>query len=281
MFIKYLKYILLCTVLCNSVGYAQDGKIIGTAGLTQIEGSGGGGLTPWATIAGYETRDGISSSAFATQVTVDDYRFNAMGLAVGLYDRVEISYARHKFDLTSLGGEIKQDVIGAKVRLYGDVIYSTWPQIAVGFQYKSLDDGTVAGLVGADDTDNGTDYYVAATKVHLGAAMGYNLVWNATLRATKANQIGLLGFGGSNGSSYETMFEGSLGILLSQHIAMGVEYRQKPDNLGLGEDSWSDVFLAYFPNKNFNVTVAYADLGSIAGALNQRGLYVSLTGYLW
>lgn len=271
----------LIVLLVSSSAMAEGGKIIGTAGLTQIEGAGGGGLTPWATIAGYDTRDEFSASAFTTRVNVDDYRFTASGVAVGLFDRVELSYARHTFDLTTLGGDIKQDVIGAKVRLYGDVVYSTWPQVALGMQYKKLDDGSVAKLVGATESDSGQDYYLAMTKVHLGAALGYNVVWNATLRATKANQIGLLGYGGTRNSDYEVMAEGSLGILLSQHLAIGVEYREKPNNLGLGETAWRDVFVAYIPNKSVNFTLAYADLGSIAGAQHQQGLYVSITGYLW
>lgn len=276
-----LRFLCVCAILQASAVMAEGGKIIATAGLTQIEGAGGGGLTPWATIAGYDTRDEYSMSAFATQVNVDDYRFSAAGIAVGLFDRVELSYARHTFDLTTLGGDIKQDVFGAKVRLYGDVVYSTWPQVSLGLQYKKLDDGAVASAVGAKESDSGKDYYLALTKVHLGAIAGYNLVWNATLRATKANQIGLLGYGGVNNNSYEVMTEGSVGVLLSQHIAVGVEYREKPDNLGLGETAWRDVFIAYIPNKSFNVTLAYADLGSIAGAQDQNGLYLSMTGYLW
>jgi hypothetical protein len=39
------------------------------------------------------------------------------------------------------------------------------------------------------------------------------------------------------------------------------------------------VFVAWFPNKNVNLTVAYADLGSIAGSEDQNGLYVSLGTY--
>ena len=262
------------------LAYAGDGKLIGTAGLNTIEGTGGGGIVPWATLSGYDTQDQLSASAFITQVNVPDYRLNVIGANISVYDRAEFSVARHVFDLTTIGGEIAQTVYGAKVRLYGDVIYSDWPQLSVGLQYKDLEDTAVANLVGSEDT-SGTDVYLAATKVHLGAAAGYNLVWNLTGRFTKANQLGLLGFGGAANDDYELMLEASVGVLFSRHFAAGIEYRQKPDNLGLGEDDWMDVFVTYIPSKRVNFTLAWADLGSIAGAAGQKGLYLSVGGQLW
>lgn len=266
--------------LCSNLSFAGDGKLIGTAGLNQLEGAGGGGIVPWATLSGYDSQDQISASGFMTQVNLDDYRLNVIGANMSLYDRVELSVAKHTFDLTTLGGDIDQMVYGAKVRLYGDVIYSDWPQVSAGIQYKDLQDTAIAKLVGAQDT-NGTDFYLAATKVHLGAAAGYNVIWNITGRLTKANQLGLLGFGGPQNDDYELMVEASLGILFSRHFAAGVEYRQKPDNLGLGEDDWTDIFVTYIPTKNVNFTLAWADLGSIAGAQGQKGLYLSVGGQLW
>ena len=259
---------------------AADGKLIGTAGLSQVEGSGGGGIVPWATLAGYDSRDQISVNAVATQVDVDDYRLNVLGISTSLYDRVELSVAEHRFDLKTLGGDIKQNIFGLKYRIYGDVVYSDWPQVSAGLQYKDLKDQAIAKALGANNS-SGTDFYLAATKVHLGAIAGYNAVWNLTARATKANEMGLLGFGGPENDSYEIMFEGSAGILFSRHLAMGIEYRQKPDNLGLKEGDWADIFISYTPSKDFNITLAYADLGTIAGAKQQQGLYLSFNGQLW
>lgn len=260
---------------------AADGKLIATAGLIQVEGSGGGGIVPWATLSGYDSRDQISVSAVATRVDVDDYRLNVIGLSASFYDRVEISAAQHRFDLKSLGGDIVQNIYGLKYRVYGDVVFSDWPQISVGLQHKQLQDEAIAQAVGANKTGSGTDIYIAATKVHLGAIAGYNAIWNLTARATKANEMGLLGYGGINNDDYELMIEASAGILLSRNIAIGVEYRQKPDNLGLGESDWTDLFISYIPSKDFNLTLAWADLGTIAGAEDQQGLYLSFNGQLW
>ncbi|MBU1295077.1 MAG: DUF3034 family protein, partial [Gammaproteobacteria bacterium] len=172
-------------VLSASFVMAADGKILATAGLSQVEGSGGGGLVPWATLAGYDSRDETAASFFITDVNVSDYRLSSIGVATSFYDRVELSYAQQTFDLPvdlvkALSvGDIKQDIFGVKVRLYGDAVYSAYPQVSVGLQYKQLDSDTVAAYLGAKD-DSGTDFYVAATKVHLGAVAGYNLVWNLT-----------------------------------------------------------------------------------------------------
>lgn len=73
------------------------------------------------------------------------------------------------------------------------------------------------------------------------------------------------------------MFEGSVAYLLNRDLAIGAEYRQKPDNLGIAteDDAW-DVFVAWAPSKHVSLTVAYVDLGNIVIADNQRGVYASL-----
>ena len=272
---------LTIVALHTPVAHAADGKLIATAGLSQIEGSGGGGIVPWATISGYDSRDQISAGAVVTQVDVDDYRLTMLGASLSFYDRVEVSVAQQRFEIKGAGIDIKQNIVGLKYRLYGDVVYSNWPQVSVGMQYKHLEDGDIAAAVGADNNSSGTDFYLAATKVHLGAIAGYNAVWNLTARATKANEMGILGFGGIKNDDYEIMLEASAGILFSRNIAVGIEYRQKPDNLGLGEDNWTDYFISYIPSKDFNLTLAWAELGTIAGAAGQSGLYLSLNGQLW
>jgi hypothetical protein len=100
---------------------------------------------------------------------------------------------------------------------------------------------------------------------------------NGTVRFTKANQIGILGFGGDRNDSYKPQLELSAAYLLSRKLAIGAEYRSKPDNLSIaGEDDWYDLFLAWAPNRHVSVTLAYADLGNIVIADHQRGVYASL-----
>ncbi|WP_417548985.1 DUF3034 family protein [Methylophaga sp.] len=269
----------LLTLTLTSQLFAADGKLIATPGISQIEGTGGGGFVPWAQLAGYGSRDEIAANVFCSGANVDDYDLRVCGAQATFYDRVEFSVAKQKFHVDALNLDIKQRVLGVKARLYGDIVYSRFPQISLGIQHKKLDDPLVADLLGADE-DSGTDIYLAASKLHLGAIGGYNWLWNITARSTEANQTGLLGFGNAErGNQREIVLEASTAVLFGRHLALGVEYRQKPDNLGVKEDDWSNIFVSWFPNKVISVTGAWLDLGEIAGAKNQKGAYFSVTGY--
>ena len=264
-------------------GMDNGGKLLLTGGVTNVEGAGGGGIATWATVTGYETVDGAGANLHITQLELPDFTFRTWGASAGYRDRVELSYARQEFDTGATGARLglgrgftfRQDVFGAKLRILGDAVYDQdrWrPQVSVGVQVKHNDQPGVVRAVGARDHD-GVDYYVAATKVILDKS----LVLDGTLRATRANQSGLLGFGGGRDGGYSLQAEGSVGYLVSRRLLVGAEYRTKPDNLaGLKEDDWWDLFAAYAVNKNLSVTAAYADLGTIATFRGQRGLYVSL-----
>ena len=261
----------------------SGGKLLLTGGVSTIEGSGGGGLSTWATITGYGEEDGIGGNAHVTVVDLPEYQFRTAGIAVGLWDRVELSAARQEFDTEDTGvllglGQgftFTQDVIGLKVRLTGDAVYDqdTWlPQIAIGAQHKSNDQDGVIAFVGGQD-DQGTEFYVAASKLFLAESV----LVSGAVRWTNANQTGLLGFGGDVNDDREAQFEGSVGWLLSRNLVIGAEYRTKPDNLSFAqEDDWFDVYAAYAINKHLSVTAAWADLGSIATFDDQRGFYLSL-----
>lgn len=248
----------------------------------QVEGTGGGGLVPWAMIAGLGTRDEVGMSAFCTSVHPDDFDLDSCGVALGIWDRVEISYARQTFDLgtTVPDTSIEQHIVGVKVKLLGDAIFDQdrWlPQVSIGAQFKQNEDyDFVPKLLGARD-DHGVDIYVAASKVWLAGIAGRTTLASATLRATKANQMGILGFGGDRKDAYSFEPEVSLAMFLTDHFIGGVEYRAKPDNLGVfKEDDFWDAFIAWVPWKNVSLTLAHADLGNIADKDNQRGWYASL-----
>lgn len=280
-------------LLCTTAGAAQaqsfipdarsGGKLLLTGGVSTIEGSGGGGIATWATITGYGEEDGIGGNAHATLVDLPDYQFRTAGVAVGLWDRVELSAARQEFDTGDTGALLglgqgftfTQDVIGVKVRLTGDAIYDQdrWmPQVSVGAQHKQNDQGAIIAAVGGQD-DQGTEFYVAASKLFL----AQSVLVSGTVRYTNANQTGLLGFGGDANDDREAQFEGSVGWLLTRNLVIGAEYRTKPDNLSFAaEDDWFDVYAAWAINKHLSVTAAWADLGSIATFDDQRGLYLSL-----
>ena len=277
------KLITLTAVAISTLAVADvnaGSRLIATSGVTQLEGGAGGGLTPWAVISGYADEGEYSIGAFHTSTDVQDFRLKVNGVSASYDNRFEISAALQSFEIKGVAGDLRQEIYGAKYRICGDAIYSALPQVAAGVQYKRLLDGDIADAVGAEDSDSGIDYYVSATKVHLAAVAGYHFLWNATLRATQANQMGLLGYGGDDESGYTLQPEVSALVLLTDDLALGAEYRKKPDNLSaFDEDSFSDVFVAWFPNKNVNLTLAYADLGSIAGSEDQDGFYFSISSW--
>jgi len=257
------------------------GRLPATGGVTQIEGAGGGGLVPWALISGYGTRDQVGVTAFYTQADPSDFRLHAAGIAVGIHDRVEISLAQQRLGLGSTvpGQSIDQNLFGVKLKVLGDAVFDQdrwWPQVAVGAIYKHNEDMAVPFLLGAKRGAD-TDFYVSATKIYFAAVFGRNLLLNATVRATRANQLGLLGFGGDKNDRYQAMGEYSAGIFLCDRLLLGAEYRQKPDNLSaFQEQSSHDFFIAFVPNKRLSVTAAYVDLGQIADKKDQEAFYVSV-----
>ncbi len=337
----------VCLVLFGLLGLlvglpasAGSGKLLGTGGVTQFEGSGGGGLTPWALITGYGTADEVGGSAHYTFINTSDYTLHSLGAKAGFFDRLELSLARQRLEIDrsviastagaliatlepllgppgpgeATGTDIEMDIFGAKLKLFGDAVYSQdnfMPQVSLGIQHKRnrdfgsgvavpfLGDVGIPALLGAKDS-SGTDYYLSATKVFLGVPFGRNLLLNATLRATRANAYGLLGFGrevinpldgqlldSSNG--YRLEYEFSAAMFLTPTIVVGGEYRTQSNRLdnqpvlgllgapGLAsEDDVYDLFIAWLPNKHFALTAAYVNLGNLPFQNNSQAAYLSL-----
>ena len=279
---------------------AETGKLLLTGGVSSIDGAAGGGLTPWAVIGSNATDGEIGGSAYISNLSTKDYGFNFYGAAVGFKDRFELSVGQQDMDTrgtgTALGFpglHLKQTIIGAKVKVAGDAILDSdtlMPQIAVGLQYKTLANSRLNGTLDALGAKrSGVDLYVSATKLFL----GNSVLVNGTLRATKANQNGLLGYGatlGGSENSYSLQPEFSIGYLVSKNVVIGAEYRMMRNKLekagvaaglgtGLRSGDWKDIFVAWAPTKNVSLTLAYVDLGVVVPATTasrkQQGLYVS------
>ena len=180
---------------------------------------------------------------------------------MGIHDTIELSLARWRFGLSDTvpGQSIDMDIVGAKWRVWGDALHDQdrwWPQVALGFQHKRNRSMAVPTALGARRASD-TEPYASATKLWLGGLAGHNVLGNLTLRATRANQFGLLGFGGDLGERRRLHPEASLAVLLRDDLALGAEWRSKPSNLGVfGEQSAHDVFLAWFPTRHLNATLS-------------------------
>ena len=69
----------------------SSGRLLATGGVSTIEGAGGGGLSTWALITGYGTDSQIGANVHYTGAKTRDYSLQSGGVAIGLYDRVELS----------------------------------------------------------------------------------------------------------------------------------------------------------------------------------------------
>ncbi|MHC6648018.1 DUF3034 family protein [Alteromonas sp. HB246098] len=312
-----IKRLLLPLLFLSPLVNADSGsRLIASGGITGFEGTAGGGITPWAFIGGYTSKEEISYSANVQCLSLNDYSLTTAGAGISLFDRVEISIQRQRLDISAgltsnvfalltegavtnaNSTTIEQDIVGAKVKLFGDGVFTqnSWaPQIALGAQYKknrdvdsslSLPDGTVPLpeigvplLLGAKD-DSGTDIYLSATKLWLGTPSGYNLLTNLTARYTKANVFGLLGFGAEGNDNAKVEWEGSVAVLISPTTAIGTEFRTQTNRLGglAEEDTVIDAFIAYFPNKSISITAAYVDLGNLPLQESSSGFYLTVNG---
>ncbi len=260
-------------------------RLLATGAASSIEGSAGGGIVPMAVMAGYGSREEQGGTLFASHVHAPDYSLNVIGGSWSWRNRLEVSLAEQRLAHQPLSerlgvapSSIRQTIIGAKIRLAGDLIYTTMPQVSLGLQHKRNHDFFVPSAAGARD-DSGTDIYLSASKLFLAGLAGRNLLLNGTLRSTNANQLGLVGFGGDRNDSRELMAEASAGLFLNRHWLLGVEYRQKPDNLSfIKEDDWHTAFVAWFPNRTWSLVSAYVDLGEVATFPDQRGWYLSAEG---
>lgn len=237
-------------------GLYDDGKVFLTGGVFTVDGGGGGGAVPWATITGYETRDGINGGVGFTYVQLPNYSLNFLGASIGLFDRAELSYMNTKLttNLTNVdtlglvtqavgladelgigahGSNLHLETYGAKVRLFGDAVYTSdsfLPQTAIGAYYKVNSTKEFVRTLNADKSKD-WEAYLAFTKVFF----RYSTLVNLTVRYTAANQIGLTGFGscdtnGDCNSDKEFRFEFSTAYLLQKNFAIGGEWQQHGDN---------------------------------------------------
>lgn len=263
----------------------NGGKLPLTGGISTVDGSGGGGLATWALIAGNETEDGNGGAAQLTRVELPDFRLTVVSGAIGLRNRVELSVAHQIFDTRQAGVTLGlgpsytfgQDIFGIKVRVVGDAVWDQdrlLPQISVGVQHKRANRNSLIHAIGGRSA-SGTDFYVSVTKI----VLPLSLLASGTARWTSANQFGLLGFGGDIHSGRTLQFEGSAGLLATPNLALGVEFRSKPNNLSFARESGSlDLFAAAAIGHHLTATAAYVDLGDIATFHRQRGFLVSLQG---
>jgi hypothetical protein len=202
-----------------------------------------------------------------------------------LGNRLELGYGLNVLSLNELpdlvatgtGMNMDDDVVllhnfNARLALLheGDFKQSWIPAVTIGAHYKYNDtvndidkdlNGTLSSI-GIEDND-GIDYTLYASKMF--TFLPRPLLVNVGVRNSDAAHIGLLGFTGER----EFLFEGNAVLFVTDSLALGAEYRQKPngydsiDGLIAAEDDWWSVVAAYVINDSLTVSGGYFNLGDV------------------
>jgi hypothetical protein len=258
--------------------------------VTNIDGQNGGGLVPWALLS---SGPNVAITHLATQ----NLDINSLAVNTSIANRVEVSWAHNMLNdnasVLNAGGALagnntdNVDNLGIKVKL--NDMSDSMPQFALGAVYKKASGNLASTLNTALGVNtSSTDVYGVASKiVNIG---GKNVLLNGVLRATKANALGLLGFGGGNvagaSTSYKIEPELSAEIFAASNVVVGAEYRRQPNYALTGtgqagyldQNSAYDFHVAYIASKNFTLTAAYVNLGTVAPVANgytrQNGMFL-------
>jgi len=285
--------------------------------ILTIEGEGGGAIVPWAYTSNASKDGGIGMPAGSIWTWVSDsYTINFWPVAVSIGDRLELGFAYQNLDISTLKDDLRGDsfaALGGAARLDAELDNlqmftahakyqfvkesENWPAMAVSVSYKKaldvdeLDDNltedvrTVLGAASPDvlewmgvDDDDGFEVNLMATKLW---KTKIPLLTAVNLRYTQANQLGFLGF--SDDWSLNPEF--TLAILPEANVAVGIEYRHKPDKLrsvndyltsrgvaggfaqlndySFEEDDFIDLFVAYLPTPNLTIAAGVANIGNV------------------
>jgi hypothetical protein len=239
---------------------------------TSLEGAAGGGVAAWAILAP------DAPLVSYTNLKTNDYTVQSIAVSGTLLKRLELSYGAQLVDAPTVGNALnlssraQQNTFGAKFKLLDAKPKTFLPAVALGVQFKQSSGQILDALenAGAIKGESGTDFYLAATKI-LGVG-GKNVIIDGTLRATQGNEFGFFGFGGgrlaSANNHYDFLPEFSAGVFVADNVAVGGEYRFKPNNIsstafGFREDASKDLWIAFFPNKDYAITAAYVNLGQV------------------
>lgn len=260
--------------------------------LHQIEGNGG----IFSTLSAYlvnPPRDGepVGRPAVGFNFVDLDYGRELYSFTVTEtpWKRLELGFAYENFNL----GDLPQDILhqtglnisdqsvsmfNANARLQllkeNDFDQKWIPALTFGthFKYndtiKNIDHELFNTLTGAGIRYNsGVDFTLYASK--LLTFLPRPVLLEAGGRATKGVWTGLAGFT----EDYSFLFEGNIGVFITDNLILAAEYRQMPNNytpvvvngqtLIGGSSDWWTIDAAYIINSHWTVAVGYGHFGQV------------------
>lgn len=256
--------------------------------LHSIEGTGGLPITPTAYLAnpGPEGEVFGKPAVSAQAIWVGRKDMQVLAATWTLWRRLELGYAVNRLALDDFDGDVR-DATGLDIG--ADQIYlhhfnarlnlireNEWgipcmPALTTGIHYKynnnideiNRDVGDALETIGYNDND-GVEFTLTASKTI--TSLPRPVIFSVGARASKASQFGLMGFG----DKYMVSFEGNLDVLVTDNLAIGGEFRDKPEVMGripglvAQDDPWWDVHAAYFFGPHSSLYAVAGDAGGVA-----------------
>lgn len=268
-----------------------------------VEGYGGGAITPVA----YLVNRGKAGTIFGrpavsvANIIAGQKNVQAFTVTETLLRRLELGYGLDRVDLGTLPGDI-EDVTGIDIEsqhlcmhnfngrllLLDETAFATpyWPSLTGGAHFKfndsidDIDDRLHGGLSALGyDKPYGTDFTLTMSKTLI-HPITFNrpLFLTVGMRNSSAAQLGVLGFA----QGRHTTVESGVGYLLTKHILVNYEFRQKnspyaefPGLIG-PEDNWHAVGVSIMLNDHLMVNAGWAALGTLANTVENGAWYLQM-----
>ncbi|MDD5097513.1 MAG: DUF3034 family protein [Candidatus Omnitrophica bacterium] len=232
------------------------------APFINLEGVGGVAFNPLAYLADSDGEDShfkvgktdiIGKPRFgAWYVSLDKVKvdWTAIGVADTFFKRLEVSYGYEAIAQDNATTKRKNN-LGAKLLLLPENSFDTkfLPAISVGSILKHTSN------VGLGTDSSGVDFYLVATK--LITQLPRPVLLSGGVLSTKGKVTGVFGF---DKDRAETLF-GNLDIILPWNFIAGFEYKQGARYEDFKNANYWDAHLAWTPNKNLSLILAYVDAG--------------------
>jgi hypothetical protein len=258
--------------------------------LHSIEGVGGLPITPSAYLVNPgEEGELFGKPAVSLQtVWVGEKDMQVLAATWTWFQRLELGYAVNRLGLDDLDREVRRS-LGSAVDIGTNHVFlhhlnarlnlireNEWdiacmPALTAGVHYKynanidEINRDLGDALEGIDYADNdGLDFTLTASKTI--TALPRPLMFSVGARASRASQFGLMGFS----DEYMVSFEGNVDVLVTDNLAIGGEFRDKPDVMGrvpdlvAKDDPWWDVHAAYFFGPHSSLYAVVGDAGGVA-----------------
>lgn len=259
--LKMRQFTLFSAILLLTVVFSIHDVFAG-APFVNLEGVGGVAFNPLAYLADSDgegshfkvgNTDIIGKPRFgAWYISLDKVNvdWTTIGIADTFFKRLEVSYGYETINQQNTTAKHKNNV-GTKLLLLPENFFDTkfLPAVSVGTIFKHTSN------VGAGVDASGEDFYVVATK--LITQLPRPVLLSGGLLSTKGKVTGVFGF---DKDRKEAGFA-NIDLILPWNLIAGFEYKQGVRFSDFKNANYWDAHLAWTPNKNLSLILAYVDAG--------------------